>query len=547
MNDQIHVVSHVARDLLQTAAVFKTDKQVVWEYVANSLQYSQPGRPVRVEVTIEPRRKKIVISDNGRGMNWEGLQNFWMLHGENQDRLAGNIGRGRFGTGKAAAFGIASVLRVTSTQNGRKSIVELRRSNIENLGSGKPIPVSTIKKELESSEQDGTTIEIEETHIRQLDTQGIIKYIERHLAHYPRDVSVIVNSHLCEYSEPPIDSERVFTPNLEESNTLSNVTLNIKVTRSSLPMELRGIAIFSKGVWHETTLAGSEGKEMSQFIFGEIDVPAIEEDRSEISAFDNTRSLLLNRENNVVFVLLSFIGRCVECVRRELLSADKQRQKTEEAKRLAKQAGIIADVLNDDFAQFRNLLRRVRARRAGGDDNYPLATNGGSGNESLIEGDELPGSLKDSVPSRTESGTRDGDTRKKSPIPIEVQEGEEKNKAQLSGSIEGRKRRPSGGFSVLFRNMGTDNDRSQYVPDERSIHINLDHPQLLAARSGNSEDEINFRRLCYEIAFTEYSIAVAYEMANQDEYLEPSEPIADIRTHINRLARRASTLFGQVP
>jgi hypothetical protein len=82
MSEQIHVTSHVARDLLQTAAVFKTDKQVVWEYVSNSLQYSQPGRPARVEVKIQPRQKKITISDNGRGMDWSGLQNFWTLHGQ---------------------------------------------------------------------------------------------------------------------------------------------------------------------------------------------------------------------------------------------------------------------------------------------------------------------------------------------------------------------------------------------------------------------------------------------------------------------------------
>src|SRR5262249_25676632 len=123
MSEQIHVISHVARDLLQTAAVFKTDKQVVWEYVSNSLQYSQPGRPARVEVTVQPRLKKISIADNGRGMDWAGLQNFWMLHGENQDRLMGRPGRGRFGTGKAAAFGIAGVLRVTSIKDAHKSVV----------------------------------------------------------------------------------------------------------------------------------------------------------------------------------------------------------------------------------------------------------------------------------------------------------------------------------------------------------------------------------------------------------------------------------------
>src|SRR5262245_60539711 len=390
MSDQIHVISHVARDLLQTAAVFRTDKQVVWEYVSNSLQYSQPGRPPRVEVKMQPRQKRITIADNGRGMDWTGLQNFWTLHGENQDRLAGRPGRGRFGTGKAAAFGIAGVFRVTSIKDGRKSIVELRRADVEALGTGAPIPVTVLLREAPTQEPAGTLVEIEQVHLRQLDTQGIIKYIERHLAQYPRDVTVIVNSHLCEYSEPSVAFVRAFTASADERAVLGNVTLAVKAARSALPEEQRGIAIFSKGVWHETTLAGSETREMSQFLFGEIDVPAIEEDRSPICAFDSTRSLQLNRENPLVYTLIGFIGRCVEEVRRELLAAERLRLQTEEARRLARQAEAIAQVLNDDFAQFRNLLGRVRARPTGGDDFSAPARTGGEGNETLVPGSQQP-------------------------------------------------------------------------------------------------------------------------------------------------------------
>jgi hypothetical protein len=36
------VRSHVARDLVQTAGLFKSDHLVVWEYVVNGLQYIDP-------------------------------------------------------------------------------------------------------------------------------------------------------------------------------------------------------------------------------------------------------------------------------------------------------------------------------------------------------------------------------------------------------------------------------------------------------------------------------------------------------------------------
>jgi hypothetical protein len=542
MSEQLHVTSHVARDLLQTAAVFKTDKQVVWEYVSNSLQYAQPGRPARVEVTIQQRAKKITIADNGRGMDWLGLQNFWTLHGENQDRLRGRPGRGRFGTGKAAAFGIAGILRITSIKDGHKSIVALRRADVEALSDGAPIPVTTMLRKAPTQEPTGTLVEIEQTHLRQLDTQGIIKYIERHLAHYPRDVTVIVNSHLCEYFEPSVAFMRTFAPDAAEQAILGNVTLSVKVARSALPEELRGIGIFSKGVWHETTLAGAETREMGQFLFGEIDVPAIEEDCSPISAFDNTRSLQLNRENPVVYTLIGFIGRCVEVVRRELVAAERQRRQTEEARRLAREAEAIAQVLNDDFAQFRNLLGRVRARPTGGDDFSPPTYTGGEGAEAVILGRELSGA-SDEPDHRGGDGSGVGDSSGTGDPPPGVREGDDPNRARPAGG-RGRQQRPRGGFSVVFRSMGRENDRTQYVPDERAIHINLDHPQVTAARGNGSEEDPTFRRLCYEIAFTEYAVAIAYEMANRDEYLEPSEPIADIRAHINRLARRAADLFG---
>ena len=42
---QLKVTSHVGRDLLASAASFKSEAAVVWEYVVNSLQYVDPGGP----------------------------------------------------------------------------------------------------------------------------------------------------------------------------------------------------------------------------------------------------------------------------------------------------------------------------------------------------------------------------------------------------------------------------------------------------------------------------------------------------------------------
>jgi len=324
--DQIYVKSHVARDLLQSAGLFKTDKLVVWEYVSNGLQYVNPGTNPVVRVQLDSKNKKIVITDNGRGMDWAGLQNFFVMHGENIDRKEGRPGRGRFGTGKSAVFGIASMLRITTVRNKKRSTVELSRGDIEKMTSEDPIPVRKIEKEVATNQPNGTIVEIEGVHLRSLDQAGIIHYIERHLARWPKNATVFVNNHECEFQEPPVKEEKGFSAAGPEKNVLGDVELVIKVSKAPLEQELRGISIFSNGVWHETTLAGSENKEMAQYIFGEIEVPKLDEDKSPIAPFDVSRSMRLNPENQIVRALYAFIGQKVEEVRRALAEEDKKRK-----------------------------------------------------------------------------------------------------------------------------------------------------------------------------------------------------------------------------
>ena len=60
------------------------------------------------------------------------------------------------------------------------------------------------------------------------------------------------------------------------------------------------------------------------------------------------------------------------------------------------------------------------------------------------------------------------------------------------------------------------------------------------------EDPI-FRRLAYEVAFSEYAIALAQELAKRDEYRDPTDPIFDIRETLNRVARKGASLYAQCP
>src|SRR5436190_8576289 len=132
---------------------------------------------------------------------------------------------------------------------------------------------------------------------------------------------------------------------------------------------------------------------MVQYIFGEIEVHKLDDDKSPIAPFDVSRSMRLNPENEIVRALYAFIGQHVEEVRRALAEEDKKRRSEEEMKRLAQQAAEIARVINDDFDAFRQQVAKVRAKTSGGVDAYRLGGNGGGEDIDILFGNELPAEI----------------------------------------------------------------------------------------------------------------------------------------------------------
>ncbi|MCG8607364.1 ATP-binding protein [bacterium] len=543
---QLYVKTHVARDLLQNAALFKTDKLAVWEYVSNSLQYVDPGMNPVVKVTLDNRRKRIIISDNGRGMDWDGLQNFFVMHGENLDRKKGKAGRGRFGTGKSAAFGIADVLRITTVRNRKRSRVELWRRDVDKMASEDPIPVKVLGREVPTNESNRTTIEIEKVHLKSLDQKGIIEYIERHLAKWPKNVTIFVNNHECEYTEPPIANQRSFRPEGMINEKLGDVELIIKESKKPLEKDLRGVSIYSKGVWQETTLAGSEGREMSQYLFGEIDVPKLDEDDSPIPSFDLSRSMKLNPSNELVQAIYAFIGQKVEEVRRELVKKEKRRLAQKEAKKLAKQANEIAQVINEDFRDFRQRVAKARAKARGARDLGREDIGGGVETDDLVFGSEVPAEIMSETGGLGSSGEGEsGDTEPKELNPQVIPGSPHAEKKGKPAGGAGKGRRLAGGFNVDFKNMGEAESRALYAHDEHTIFVNLDHPQVIAAKKLSSIDDPIFRRLAYEIAFSEYAIALAALLEKNNQLLDPTDAIFEIRETLNRVTRKAANLYAE--
>ena len=162
--EAILVTSHVSRDFEQNAAYFSTVEKVVWEYVSNSLDAAKDDKLITVYVQVKPN--SITAKDNGRGMSRAELASFFQMHGENTHRKRGKATRGRFGTGKSAAFGLAKLLTIDTVQNGKRNVVSLSRSDIKAAADGRPFPVQDKLIDDPTNSHDGTKISVTDFAIK---------------------------------------------------------------------------------------------------------------------------------------------------------------------------------------------------------------------------------------------------------------------------------------------------------------------------------------------------------------------------------------------
>jgi DNA-binding protein H-NS len=541
-NNTIEVTSHVSRDFLQNAAYFNTMPKMVWEYVANSLDAAKEGEPVVVVVDLTSNY--VTISDNGLGMSRDELNNFFRMHGENVYRKRGKRVRGRFGTGKSAAFGLADTLRIDTSKDGIRNVVELRRDDIEKAKNGESFAVRDIVVNEETNDEDGTLVEIRDLNIRRPNVDQVVTYIERHLSRYKQKALVTINGHECRFKEPPSILEIERTPPKDVANHIGNVKLIVKISPVPLNDEVKGIDILSHGIWHGTTLAGIENKERANYIFGQIDVPILEDGHWPIPAFDNTRNNTLNLQNPVVAVLVGWIYEELEEIRQDLVEKERERRAQEATKQLEKEANKIADIINDDFAlqELELELKRKVAKRSGGKSVAEMIDDAGElwpGGGNVPTPWEQTGAPHGSGKHGDEAA--EGDEPRPGPT---VQPGQEPGAKKETKKGLGKKRKSV--FSIDFYHGTEEAERSRYETETKTIYINLDHPQVSYAyeMGGKKVNARQFREICYEIAAVEYAMVLPHEKVEKDEMYNASDALYDVRETVNRITRRFIAALG---
>jgi hypothetical protein len=542
MTHELKVRTHVARDLLQTAHLFRSPEAAIWEYVVNGIEYVDLGVRPEVVVRIDRANGSVTIADNGRGMGVADLEHFFTMHGENPERKRGRRGRGKFGTGKAAAFGIARKLQVRTVRHGRRNVVELERKQIEDSGGGE-IPVRWVERDVPTREPNGSTITISQLLVERISQDQVVRYIERQLPFWRGvDPVVVVNGHRCEPRRPLAVREWFFRPTDEQRELLGEVVLRVNAASAPLDEGLYGVAVTTgPGALVAVESAGVEKKEFGAYLFGEVECPALEDERYELAPYDATRGLRLNPQHPIAAALIGFIGASLEQVREELAREFRRRRDEQESKELQRQADRIARILNDDLAEIRErfaelaqLRRRANLARAG-------AQPAGDEPDGYAQGGDEPGILDPAEPPEEAQAAAEG----REPPDIERRgepDAEGPDRVGPRGG-EGERRRTRGGLRVEYRNLGEDEERGRYDAGEKAVLINLDHPMVAAARDALGIEDQGFVRLSYEIAFTTYALGLARELLAKDPELDGQDVLFEVRDALRRVTRRAAALY----
>ena len=396
-----------------------------------------------------------------------------------------------------------------------------------------------------TDEPNGTIVTIGEIELPRINTPAIIDYIERNLQFFrAKSPEVAVNSHVCSFREPQLAKTQTFLPPAQLSTLLGDVTLTVKIARAPLPELEQGIAVTAgPGNLVAIEKAGMERKEFGNYLFGEIDVPRLETHSTSIQPYDASRSLQLNPMHPVAAALIGFIGSRLEQIRLELVAEAREARKTEQARRLANEASKLSQILNSDFQHVHQRLREIQAVssvKGAAAGRFGNKATGGAEATSWVKGSKTPGDVDGTQRGKEGGG---GKGRKAPKIAASGEPNPEgKNAVDPAGDDGGRKK-PQGGFWVDFRHLGADERRSNYDPTTLAIVINLDHPVVAAALAGGSVEDLGFKRLSYEIAFTEYSLALAYEMANEDPEIPADDLLFELRDSLNRVSRSAAALY----
>lgn len=510
--------AHVPRAVLATAEEFGDLPRSIAEYIWNSIQYKR-DRALPAVVTFrfgedaDGRWYEVEDFPNGAGMDTAALQRFFTMNAPNEDRLLGDAGRGRNGTGKAAAFGVGSRLDVYTVKNGISNEFRLDKADLVRLASTYPCDTLPLQHLVDdgpvppSRPQNGTKIRVSgisfwfdpEGVVRNL-TRLFMRVLDHNEIRWERRPGKFVR---VIRERPPTMMDRDYECPAHLAALVGKPTLYLWATEHDLPKSESGVVFTTVGgnVLEAGYMdVGRRRTPVDKRVFGEIDVPLLDmPDRFGRTASTQARRLQMNRESERVEALLSWVDESLDdfkqAVEQKLSSTIDERDRGV----LDAISGTLEHVLNEQYAKFmRDYSTRMRLPKA-----TPLAQFPG-------EGAPGPGAPSEQVtgervyvrdPTGTERAVPDpegditiagpgGNTGTGGDRPGTA--GSETGRLDPAGEPVNMKRRGPGkaqggrSLHVVYLGLGVSSPRA-YFDGEGTFTINMDHPDFEDLEKSDSE------------------------------------------------------------
>ena len=533
---KLKVKGNLGKTILQLSAQFSDAPSAIWEYVSNSLDYREKPDGCRINVLLEKNR--IIIADNSDGMDSMILENFFTISGDNlarKGKQASWLKRGKYGTGKTAAFGIGNILIVETNRDGLKNKYRLSRKAIEESSSDDAaIPLEELITNVKTHDANGTVITIDEINIP-LKQDEIVRKIEREISGFRSfDIQIAVNNHICEFRQLEILQTYKFESSGPIKERYGDFELEILVSKTPLDPTERGIKVTSNHTIIGIEDCGISSKEFGNQITGNVDIPDLEKPINNVNSYNQTRNHKLNKNHEGVRELIFFIAPKIEKVRKELSDSKQKEKNSTQARKMSEMTNQLSEKFNKQWNDLRRQLNEIRVSSNSNNVDSIFIQSG--------ENEELEGVVPGEDFTVDELEHRQGESDNNIPPINEPNKEYEKSEdgSSLGSNSGGKKsKRKRGGFIVDHDSLGEDEHRSIYNQDELKIVINTDHPSIknCLLSCNNDVENISFKRLIFEIAFREFEHAIAQEMIVDNDMYPPSDLLYEMRAHYDKIAR----------
>ena len=325
MSFQPTVIEHLG------VKMYKNTVPAIAELVANAYD---AGATVAEVFLYDKPEHKIVIRDNGIGMSFDEINDFYLKIGRNrrkegQPSIRNRKPTGKKGLGKLALFGLGNIIEISTVKNGDKVVFTLNYKEILNSkGDYRPLFTTSV----DSSASDGTTITL--TELTKKQGYPLDNYVE-HLArlfNFP-DPNFSIQMSLNDGEVKVIDSHLKYksvTPQFEwnyeeliKTEALAETAekyaysglINGKFITTEKPLKnnMKGITIFANGrmVNAPEFFRSSESSHFYSYLTGWLNVDFIDDDNEDLISTDRTS---LDWKQPVTTTLRNFLGEVVVAI-----------------------------------------------------------------------------------------------------------------------------------------------------------------------------------------------------------------------------------------